>query len=821
MTHDSTSELPTPRRGAGEGTSPALADPIALIRSREYHRLLVVAALIGVVVSLVSWGYLELVHALQQWLYVDLPRNLGYDTKPWWWPLPILTVAGFAIAFAVIRLPGHGGHEPSEGLRTSPPTQPTEVPGVLLAALATLGLGLVLGPEAPLIAIGTGVALLLMNLSRRDIPDQARLVIGAAGAFAALATIFGSPVIGAVIIIEAAGLGGSTLPLVLLPGLLAAGIGSLVFVGVGALTGLSSDAWALPPLKLATYPTPQLSDFGWTVALALVAALLVYLVMELARRTRTVAARQAWILIPAAVLVGLVAIAFAEISGETADTVLFSGQEAMSLVVRQGAIASLGTLALLLVCKGNRLGTVDGRRPRGPDISSHLPRAGRRTVSGTPARTRRDPRRRRPDRRGSGLRAACPAVGDQAALSVVGVIAVLAGGYWFLANRGVLRWLALGLVIAAPVLIVVAFVSNQLLWVAVVALALMVAAAATARAALGTDGQDEGTLTVAAARPRRPFVIMNPRSGGGKVTKFGLKDKAEKLGAEVALLEGPGMVDVAALARQAVADGADLLGVAGGDGTQALVAGIAAEHDLPFLVVSAGTRNHFALDLGLDREDPAACLDGLTDGEELRVDLGVIADRTFVNNASFGVYAEVVQSPAYRDDKRGTTLQMRPDLLRGHQGAHVTAQAAGTTIDDPQALLVSNDPYGMGDVAGLGRRARLDAGPLGVVGIRAQNALQAAELIRRGHGTGLTVLTAGQVTVDADAPEIPVGIDGETVMLPTPVRCTIRPGALRVVVPRERPGVPAPEPPLDWPRLRQLASFRHLPDSQLVPTHGR
>ena len=188
---------------------------------------------------------------------------------------------------------------------------------------------------------------------------------------------------------------------------------------------------------------------------------------------------------------------------------------------------------------------------------------------------------------------------------------------------------------------------------------------------------------VPAARPRRPFLIMNPRSGGGKVTKFGLKDKAEELGAEVALLEGPGTVDVAALARQAVADGADLLGVAGGDGTQALVAGIAAEHGLPFLVISAGTRNHFALDLGLDREDPATCLDALTDGEELRVDLGIIADRTFVNNASFGAYAEVVRSPAYRDDKRGTTLQMLPDLLNGHQGARLTAQAGGTTDRGP------------------------------------------------------------------------------------------------------------------------------------------
>jgi diacylglycerol kinase family enzyme len=313
---------------------------------------------------------------------------------------------------------------------------------------------------------------------------------------------------------------------------------------------------------------------------------------------------------------------------------------------------------------------------------------------------------------------------------------------------------------------------------------------------------------VPAARPRRPFLIMNPRSGGGKVTRFGLQAKAEALGAEVALLQGPGTVDVAALARTAVADGADLLGVAGGDGTQALVAGIAAEHHLPFLVISAGTRNHFALDLGLDREDPASCLDGLTDGEELRVDLGIIGDRTFVNNASFGAYAEVVQSPAYRDDKRGTTLQLLPDLLKGHQGAHLSAQAAGTRIEGPQALLVSNGPYEMTDVAGLGRRARLDAGTLGVVAVRVDSARQAAGLLRRGHGTGLTALTAEEVTIDADAPQIPVGIDGETVMLPTPVRCAIRPRALRVVVPRQRPGVPAPKAALEWPRLRQLASFR-------------
>ena len=169
---------------------------------------------------------------------------------------------------------------------------------------------------------------------------------------------------------------------------------------------------------------------------------------------------------------------------------------------------------------------------------------------------------------------------------------------------------------------------------------------------------------------------------------------------------------MAALARQAVDGGADLLGVAGGDGTQALVAGIAAGRDVPMLVISAGTRNHFALDLGLDRDDPSTCLDALADGVELRIDLGLIGDRTFVNNASFGAYAQVVQSPAYRDDKTGTALAMLPDLLTGHQGPRLVVRAGGRVIlDGPQAVLVSNNPYEAGDIAGLGRASRLDQGP--------------------------------------------------------------------------------------------------------------
>ena len=398
-------------------------------------------------------------------------------------------------------------------------------------------------------------------------------------------------------------------------------------------------------------------------------------------------------------------------------------------------------------------------------------------------------------------------------IGVLGVCVVLAGGYWFLANRGVLRWLAFALVVAAPIAILVLYGWKHLIWVAILSIVLALLAVVTARASLSTGGQDAAMPTYPASPAKRAFIVMNPRSGGGKVVKFGLKEKAQKLGAHVAMLEGPEIVDVAALARKAVTEGCDLLGVAGGDGTQALVAGIAAEHDLPFLVISAGTRNHFALDLGLNREDPSTCLDALTDGEELRVDLGIIGDRTFVNNASFGAYAEVVESPAYRDDKRGTTLQTMPDLLKGHRGARLSARAGDTTIEGPQALLVSNNPYEMGDIAGLGRRARLDTGTLGFVGVTVDSAGQAIGLIRRGKGHGLTFGTAKEVTIDANAPEVPVGIDGETIMMPAPVRCTIRPGVLRVLVPKDRPGVPAPKPAFDWPSLWQLARFRGHPNA--------
>ena len=363
-------------------------------------------------------------------------------------------------------------------------------------------------------------------------------------------------------------------------------------------------------------------------------------------------------------------------------------------------------------------------------------------------------------------------------VGVAGVVVFVAAAYWFLARRGVLRWAAAVVAVAAPIVVLVLYLRAQLVWVALLSLAFAVLAGMAGRAALSVAARDQSMPTYPARPVKHPFLVMNPRSGGGKVTKFGLKEKAEAMGAEVALLDGPGIVDVAALARDAVARGADLLGVAGGDGTQALVAGIAAEHDLPFLVISAGTRNHFALDLGLDRDDPAKCLDGLTDGLELRVDLGVISGRTFVNNASFGAYAEIVQSPAYRDDKAGTTLNMLPDLIAGHRGTRLVVHASGVTVDGPQAVLVSSGPYETGDVAGLGRRARLDYGVLGIIVVSVATAGQAVGLLRRNHRRGLALLTASEVVVDADAPEIAVGVDGEAIVLPTPVRCTALPKAL-------------------------------------------
>jgi H+/Cl- antiporter ClcA len=332
----------------------AARDPTSIIRSRRFLVLLGLAAVIGVVVSLAAWGFLELVHQIQVGVFTDLPKDLGYDNgAPMWWYVLVLGIAGVVTAFAIVSLPGTGGHLPANGLQASGFTKPIELPGVLLAAFATIGLGLVLGPEAPLIALGGGLAVFTLGLIRRDSPPEVQTVIAAAGTFAALAMIFESPLLAAVILIEPTGLGGPKLSLILLPGLLAAGIGSLVLIGMGSWTGLSTSDIALPTLSLPPFDRPDAVDFLWTIPVAVGVAVGVFVIFALARRLVGIVTSRPLLLIPAAALVvaGL-AIAFQEAADHGVNQVLFSGQDALGPLVENPGAWSLSALALLVLFKG-------------------------------------------------------------------------------------------------------------------------------------------------------------------------------------------------------------------------------------------------------------------------------------------------------------------------------------------------------------------------------------------------------------------------------------------------------------------------------------
>ena len=327
-------------------------DLIARMLSKAFIGLLVLAAVVGVVSSLVAWGFLELVFYLQKWVFTDLPEGLGYDSAPLWWSLPVLAIAGLITAFAIVRLPGRGGHIPAEGLNPSP-TQPIDVPGVILAGLASVGLGLVLGPEAPLMAMGGGLGLLAIHLLRRDAPDEVGAVIAASATFAALAFLFGSPLIAAVILIEAAGLGGARLPLVLVPGLLASGIGSLVWIGMGSWVGLSTDDISLNALKLPEFVEPGFGDFGWTILLAIAVAVVTFVIFRLARETQRVARWRPFLVLPTiGLVVSGLAIAFTQTTDKGVEQVLFSGQSAMESLAADPGAWSLSALALLIAFKG-------------------------------------------------------------------------------------------------------------------------------------------------------------------------------------------------------------------------------------------------------------------------------------------------------------------------------------------------------------------------------------------------------------------------------------------------------------------------------------
>ena len=393
------------------------------------------------------------------------------------------------------------------------------------------------------------------------------------------------------------------------------------------------------------------------------------------------------------------------------------------------------------------------------------------------------------------------------------VVAIAAASYAL--TRTAVRRLVAAVVailaLAAPLVLVVVYgrLLQLLLLIGLVALT-----AALTRSALGRD------IKSLKSRPSpgdpvgpamRPVLLMNPKSGGGKVGRLHLVEEARRRGVEPVVL-GPGD-DLRELAEQAAARGADVLGMAGGDGSQALVADVAAAHDLGFVCVPAGTRNHLAMDLGLDRDDLIGALDAFGPAVQRRTDLGEVGGRIFVNNATLGLYAKIVQSPAYRDHKMGTALELLPKLLGPH-AAPFDLRFLGPDGSEHQSahlILVSNNRYELSHPEGFGSRRRLDTGTLGIVAARLDSRGEAARSapprssgrIRRPEGW--VEWTDTRFEVRAAAP-VEVGIDGEAVLLEPPIRFRILPGALRVRIPLQAPGYSpaAAVPTPGWATLTAL-----------------
>ena len=399
------------------------------------------------------------------------------------------------------------------------------------------------------------------------------------------------------------------------------------------------------------------------------------------------------------------------------------------------------------------------------------------------------------------------------AVAAVGVAVAVWGGWYALTRRGATRAAGIGGVVAGALILVVGVAAVELTWWRA---ALIVACAAVSEIAaarvLGATG-DDAVAVAGSIRAASGVLLMNPLSGGGKAERFALAEECRARGIEPIVLQ-PGD-DLTQLAEDAVAAGADVLGMAGGDGSQALVAEVASRHDIPMVVVPAGTRNHFALDLGIDRNDVVGALDGFTDGVERRVDLATVNGRVFVNNASLGLYAQIVQSPGYRAAKKRTAAAMLPDLLGP------AAEAPGMRFTDPDGnehahadvILVGNDPYTLDGIGGRGTRDRLDRGVLGVVAVEIAGpadverftALEAVGKVRR--YPGWREWTAERFRVDADD-AVPIALDGEASEMQPPLEFRSRADALRVRLPaaaaarRRRRVLPTPA------RLWAIASGR-------------
>ena len=380
------------------------------------------------------------------------------------------------------------------------------------------------------------------------------------------------------------------------------------------------------------------------------------------------------------------------------------------------------------------------------------------------------------------------------------VAVAVASGWEALTRRGIGRILAV-LVLLAAVVGVVATILGKGKYhglMLIVTAVLVVAALALARYALSWRAPRAEEVTPAGdvvPPARHPVLIMNPKSGGGKVERFHMVDEARKRNIEPVMLNRGD--DLLQLARDAIERGADVLGMAGGDGSQAAVAAIAAEHDVAFVCVPVGTRMDFARDLGLDIEDPAKSLDAFGESLERRIDLGRVNDQVFVNNVSLGVYGSIVQSPEYRDAKLKTAADMLPALLgEGALSTLVFTGPDGSEHAGAQIIQVSNNPYQLESLAGFASRVRLDSGTLGLLaakidGPRAAVEFAALEMARRIRSfPGWLQWQAPDFEVRSDGP-IDIAIDGEAVTVPSPIRFASMPGALRIRMPREAVGLSA------------------------------
>ena len=326
-------------------------DPRELLKSRSYLALVLFGALIGVPVSVVAYFFLKFVAESQHWVFSSLPKAIGFSSAPVWWPILPLALSGLLVALSIQYLPGESGHKPAEGFKAGGPVDPRDLFGIVVASLATLCLGAVLGPEAPLIAIGSGLGVLTVHLVKKDAPATAAMVVGGAGSFAAVSTLLGSPIVGAFLLIEAVGIAGPMLGVVLVPGLLAAGVGSLLFVGLNQWTGFGTFSLSIG--KIPPFKSPTGAEFLWAIAIGIVAALLGTCIKRLGLFLQPIIETRKVAFTPIiGVAIAVTVIAFVEITGKPGSFVLFSGQDALPNLVEHAAAWSLGALVLLAVAKG-------------------------------------------------------------------------------------------------------------------------------------------------------------------------------------------------------------------------------------------------------------------------------------------------------------------------------------------------------------------------------------------------------------------------------------------------------------------------------------